>query len=230
MLIWAIRAAVWLTRSRSAVDGAGWAMRARIKLRLTGEVTGFVLRGAGLPTIYVSGDDASLDSVSDISQRIGAIDVALLFAGAARSSLFDGAPLTLTSADAAVAAQLLGARSTIPLQITGWAQLSEGPGDVETAFAAAGLTDRLRIIAPGCAHCHATCTSWCGSAASKASPPSSPRWAMPGRFAEPQGRLPHIRHRGAPHRVQRRAARFSTGAPLNSPRRAAARRTRTTRG
>ncbi len=29
-------------------------------------------------------------------------------------------------------------------------------------------------------------------------------------FAEPQGRLPHLRRRGAQHRVQRRAARFST--------------------
>ena len=49
-------------------------------------------------------------------------------------------------------------------------------------------------------------------------------------FAEPQLRPPHIRHRGAQHRVQRRAARFSTGAALASPRRAPARRTAPTQG
>jgi len=116
---------------------------------LTGDVTGFILSGAGLPTVYVSGDNASLDIVRDIAERIGTIDVALLFAGAARTSLFDGAPLTLTSADAAAAAQLLGARWIVPLHVGGWAHFSEGPGDVQAAFAAAQLADRLRSIDPG---------------------------------------------------------------------------------
>jgi len=94
---------------------------------LTGDVTGFIVSGTGLPTVYVSGDNASLDIVRDIAERIGTIDVALLFAGAARTSLFDGAPLTLTSADAAAAAQLLGARWIVPLHVRGWAHFSEGP-------------------------------------------------------------------------------------------------------
>ncbi|PZS30117.1 MAG: Zn-dependent hydrolase [Pseudonocardiales bacterium] len=116
---------------------------------LTGEVTGFILSGAGLPTVYVSGDNASLDIVRDIAERIGTIDVALLFAGAARTSLFDGAPLTLTSADAAAAAQLLGARWIVPLHVRGWAHFSEGPADVQAAFAAAQLADRLCSTDPG---------------------------------------------------------------------------------
>ncbi len=116
---------------------------------LTGDVTGFILSGAGLPTVYVSGDNASLDIVRDIAERIGTIDVALLFAGAARTSLFAGAPLTLTSADAAAAAELLGARWIVPLHVRGWAHFSEGPGDVQAAFAAAHLTDRLRSTDPG---------------------------------------------------------------------------------
>jgi Mg2+-importing ATPase len=33
-------------------------------------------------------------------------------------------------------------------------------------------------------------------------------------FADPEGRLPHIRRRGREHQVQRRAARFSTASPL----------------
>jgi len=116
---------------------------------LTGDVTGFIVSGAWLPTVYVSGDNASLDIVREIAERIGTIDVALLFAGAARTSLFDGAPLTLTSADAAAAAQVLGARWIVPLHVRGWAHFSEGPGDVQAAFTAAQLADRLRSIDPG---------------------------------------------------------------------------------
>jgi L-ascorbate metabolism protein UlaG (beta-lactamase superfamily) len=116
---------------------------------LTGDVTGFIVSGAGLPTVYVSGDNASIDIVREIAERFGTIDVALLFAGAARTSLFDGAALTLTGTDAAAAAQLLGAGWTVPLHVRGWTHFSEGPSEVHAAFAAAGLTDRLRNIDPG---------------------------------------------------------------------------------
>jgi L-ascorbate metabolism protein UlaG (beta-lactamase superfamily) len=64
---------------------------------LVGQVTGFVLRGEGLPTVYVSGDNASLDVVGAIAGRVGPVDVAVLFAGAARTALAGGAYLTLTS-------------------------------------------------------------------------------------------------------------------------------------
>jgi L-ascorbate metabolism protein UlaG (beta-lactamase superfamily) len=116
---------------------------------VTGEVTGFVLRGDDLPTVYVSGDNAAIELVRDIAEQIGTVDVALLFAGAARTSLFDGAPLTLTSADAATAARLLDARWVVPVHVQGWAHFSEGPDEVRAAFSAAGLTDRLRFLAPG---------------------------------------------------------------------------------
>src|SRR5271166_235065 len=62
------------------------------------EVTGFVLSGPGLPTVYLSGDNASLAAVKEVAERIGPIDVAVLFAGAARVSTKErGRPLTLTA-------------------------------------------------------------------------------------------------------------------------------------
>jgi L-ascorbate metabolism protein UlaG (beta-lactamase superfamily) len=115
----------------------------------TGKVIGFVLRGQGLPTVYVSGDNASLDVVKEIASRIGKAELALLFAGAARTSLFDGAPLTLAGGDAAEAARVLAARWVVPLHVRGWAHISEGPSDVVRAFADAALTDRLRMLDPG---------------------------------------------------------------------------------
>jgi L-ascorbate metabolism protein UlaG (beta-lactamase superfamily) len=116
---------------------------------ITGDVTGFVLTGEGLSTVYVSGDNAALELVAEIAGRFPEIDIAVLFAGAARTSLFDGAPLTLTSGDAAKAAALLGVSSVVPVHIRGWAHFSEGPEQIAAAFAAAGLSDRLHSILPG---------------------------------------------------------------------------------
>ncbi|PKV88811.1 MBL fold metallo-hydrolase [Streptomyces sp. TLI_146] len=116
---------------------------------LTGEVTGFVLHGDAVPTVYVSGDNASLDHVRAVAERFGPVDVAVLFAGAARTPLFDGAPLTLTSEAAAEAAQILGARHVVPLHFEHWVHFSEGADTLTEAFAAAGLSERLRLLKPG---------------------------------------------------------------------------------
>jgi L-ascorbate metabolism protein UlaG (beta-lactamase superfamily) len=110
----------------------------------TGEVVGFVLTGEGLPTVYVSGDNASLDAVREIAERFGPVDTAILFAGAPRfPMLFDGGLLVLDSAQAAEAARVLGARRIVPVHHDSWAHFTEGRDELEAAFAAAGLADRL---------------------------------------------------------------------------------------
>jgi L-ascorbate metabolism protein UlaG (beta-lactamase superfamily) len=110
------------------------------------QVSGFVLSGSGLPTIYVSGDNASLRAVAQISRQVPDIDVAVLFAGAARvPAKFRGRPLTLDSRRAAAAAAVLGAAVVIPAHYDGWAHFSEGPADLTTAFDEAGLSSLLRL-------------------------------------------------------------------------------------
>ena len=116
---------------------------------LTGEVAGFVLSGTGVPTVYVSGDNASLDVVRAVAARLGPVDVAVLFAGAARTPLLGDAYLTLTSAQAAEAAQILGAGQVIPLHYEGWSHFTEGADDLRTAFSRAGLAERLTLLTPG---------------------------------------------------------------------------------
>lgn len=118
---------------------------------LMGEVTGFVLAGDGVPTVYVSGDNASLDVVRRIVARLGGVDVAVLFAGAAQTPLLGDAYLTLTSQQAAEAAVILGARTVVLVHFDGWQHFSEGAGPLRRAFRQASLTDRLVLAEPGTA-------------------------------------------------------------------------------
>ena len=114
------------------------------------EVTGFVLSGDGLPTVYLSGDNASMAAVREIADRVGGVDVAVIFAGAARvPSKERGRPLTLNGQRAAAAAEVLGARLVIPAHADGWAHFSEGVGEVGVAFDEAGLLDRLAVAPYG---------------------------------------------------------------------------------
>ncbi|MCC8250147.1 MBL fold metallo-hydrolase [Saccharothrix luteola] len=113
---------------------------------LTGQVVGFVLTGDGLPTVYVSGDNASLDAVRQVAERFGPVDTAILFAGAPRFPiLFDGAVIVLDSAQAAEAVGILGARQVVPVHYDSWAHFTEGRDDLVEAFTAAGLLDRLDL-------------------------------------------------------------------------------------
>jgi L-ascorbate metabolism protein UlaG (beta-lactamase superfamily) len=116
---------------------------------LTGEVAGFVLAGEGVPTTYVSGDNASLDLVSVVAARFDPVELAVLFAGAARTPLLGEVHLTLTSAMAAEAARLLGSRRVAVVHTDGWSHFTEPGATVAPAFAAAGLADRLVATPPG---------------------------------------------------------------------------------
>src|SRR5262245_57581117 len=62
--------------AQHGTDGSG---------HLVGEVTGFVLRGDGLPTICVSGDNASLEVVRAITARLGPFDAGGLSVGGAQT-------------------------------------------------------------------------------------------------------------------------------------------------
>ena len=116
----------------------------------SGPVTGFLLAGDGLPTVYVSGDNASLDVVRDIATRFGPVDLALLFCGSAQvPGLLDGQPLTLTSEQTVQAAVILGARAVVPVHCDGWSHYAEGGQSVRDAFRAAGLRDLVHVLTPG---------------------------------------------------------------------------------
>jgi L-ascorbate metabolism protein UlaG (beta-lactamase superfamily) len=116
---------------------------------LTGPVIGFVVSGHQLPTVYVSGDNASLDVVRDIAARSAPIDIAVIFAGGAKTPLLGDDYLTLSSTMAAEAVRLLGCPRTIIVHVDGWAHVTEPRATVERAFAAAGIAETLVATPPG---------------------------------------------------------------------------------
>jgi L-ascorbate metabolism protein UlaG (beta-lactamase superfamily) len=114
----------------------------------SGPVIGFVLHGESLPTVYVSGDNASLRVVAEVAHHLGPIDFAVLFGGGARVSRID-AFLTLTSDQLPIATELLAARRVVPVHSEGWAHFTQDHASVAAAFEAAGLTQRLVLLEPG---------------------------------------------------------------------------------
>ncbi|HEY4277691.1 MAG TPA: MBL fold metallo-hydrolase [Conexibacter sp.] len=115
---------------------------------LVGQVIGFHLAAPDLPTVYISGDNASLNVVEHVVDRLGTVDIAILNAGAVRVPGIDG-ELTLTSANAVEAARLLGARWVAPVHYDGWGHFTEGRDELVAAFTAAGATDGLVLPEPG---------------------------------------------------------------------------------
>lgn len=113
---------------------------------IQGPVIGFVLRAPGAETVYVSGDNASLDVVRRIAEHVGHVDVAVLFAGAVQlAHKFDGAYLTLSSDHAADAAKILDAHRVVPVHFEGWQHFTQGADALRSAFAGNGIAGRLRV-------------------------------------------------------------------------------------
>jgi L-ascorbate metabolism protein UlaG (beta-lactamase superfamily) len=145
----------WHTHALSAPDGR--------LLRITatparhgpadgdrGPVIGFVLETSARPgrRIYVSGDTVWYEGVAEVARRFEC-EAVVLFLGAARVREVGPAHLTMTGEEAVLAARAFAGAMVVPLHFEGWAHFSEPKAEVARAFAAAGLSNRLRWPMPG---------------------------------------------------------------------------------
>lgn len=116
---------------------------------LVGEVIGFVLELEGRPPIYISGDTVLYAGVREVARRFR-VGTAILHVGAATfGALGISLRFTMDAAEAAAAAQLLGAPQVIPIHYTGWTHFKQGRVDIEGAFERAGLAERLSWLPLG---------------------------------------------------------------------------------
>ena len=110
---------------------------------LSGVVIGFVLQAQDWPTVYVSGDNASIDVLADITGRFPDIAIAVLFVGAANVGRFGAHNVTLGAVDAGAIAPLLARAVVVPVHAEDWAHFTEPLAAFEKAYAAAAPTARL---------------------------------------------------------------------------------------
>lgn len=116
---------------------------------LSGSVIGFILQSDAEPTVYVSGDNASVDVVREIADWFPRIDIAILFAGAANVGRFGDADLTLNARTALEAAEVLSDAVIVPVHAEGWFHFSETLERLRMMFEFAGRGDRLRVLPAG---------------------------------------------------------------------------------
>lgn len=114
---------------------------------VTGTVTGFVVEHPG-GTLYVSGDTVRHDALAGIPERF-AVDTAFLHLGHARFPATGDTAFSMSAAEGAELARLLGARTVVPLHFDSWEHLGEDPARIDEAFAAPDLAGRLRRLTPG---------------------------------------------------------------------------------
>ena len=119
-----------------------------------GPVVGFLLEsadeamGSRRPAVYISGDTVWHEQLAEIPRRMD-VRVAFLFMGAARVREVGPAHLTMTAEEGVVAARAMPHATIVPLHYEGWAHFSQGRDEIQQAFAAAGMSDRLRWLPPG---------------------------------------------------------------------------------
>lgn len=117
--------------------------------QIAGPVTGFVLSGDGIPTIYISGDNSWLELVEEIGHKCGPIDVAVLFVGGAQFEELGNAYLTLSNEDAVQVAEILEEATIVPVHADSWAHFSQTSAELKQMFEEKHLGHRIVVLKPG---------------------------------------------------------------------------------
>ncbi|WP_084129082.1 MBL fold metallo-hydrolase [Demequina sp. NBRC 110055] len=116
---------------------------------LAGQVTGFVLEAEGWPTLYVSGDNSSVRKAGRVADRFPEVDVAIVFAGAARSPRLNDMMLTADAERTLEIASRWPDATVIPAHIDDWAHFTQPREAFVAAVAAAGASDRVTLLERG---------------------------------------------------------------------------------
>jgi L-ascorbate metabolism protein UlaG (beta-lactamase superfamily) len=116
-------------------------------LPFVGEVTGFVLEweGQGRGGVYVTGDTVFFGGVEEVAKRF---DVAVAFVHLGCAS-WGPLRFTMDAREAETFARTFPRATLVPVHYEGWTHFKESRGDVERAFASAGLAERVTWLAPG---------------------------------------------------------------------------------
>ncbi|HET7716760.1 MAG TPA: MBL fold metallo-hydrolase [Bauldia sp.] len=115
---------------------------------LSGDVTGFVITAPGDAegAIYISGDTVWYEGVAEVASRFD-VRLAMLFTGAAEPR--GRFQMTMDCNDAIAVAHAFPKATIVAVHNHGWKHYTESQEDLAAAFAALGISDRLKLLAPG---------------------------------------------------------------------------------
>ncbi|GAA4085880.1 MBL fold metallo-hydrolase [Nocardioides kongjuensis] len=118
--------------------------------QVMGQVLGFLLEAPGAPTVYLTGDNYSLDVSKEVAARIAPVDVVVMYGGGACfDGVNDGEMITMPNDGMVEVARLVEAKRIVPCHTEGWRHFTEGADSMQAAFEAAGLGDRFLPVRPG---------------------------------------------------------------------------------
>jgi L-ascorbate metabolism protein UlaG (beta-lactamase superfamily) len=124
----------------------------RVVKQVMGQVTGFVLQAEGWPTVYISGDNSSVKKARKVAEAFPDVDVAVLFAGAARIERLGDMLLTMDAERCARVAALWPRAAIAAIHVDGWAHFTEPMDDLRTAFAEHAPEEQLVVLERGIEH------------------------------------------------------------------------------
>jgi len=115
-----------------------------------GPVIGFVLTFADAPAeaVYFGGDTVWYESVEEVARRFE-VKMAILNLGAASVPQVGPFHLTMTAEEAVLAARAFPNARIVPLHYEGWEHFQQHRPEIDGAFNAAGMHDRLSWLDAG---------------------------------------------------------------------------------
>jgi len=118
-----------------------------------GPVVGFVLEIDGSDkAVYFSGDTVWYEGVAEVGTRFNIV-LAVLFMGAACVPEVGPDHLTFTADEGVEFAKAFPQAKIIPVHYEGWAHFVESHSEIDDAFRAAGIDDRVVWLEAGFSTC-----------------------------------------------------------------------------
>ncbi len=114
---------------------------------IVGEVVGFVLEWEGQRegAVWITGDTVYFGGIPKVAERFD-VGTAIVHLGGVRFPISGPARYTMNAAEAVRVAREFELTTLVPLHYEGWKHFRQQRPEVESAFAEAGIEDRVRWL------------------------------------------------------------------------------------
>ena len=114
---------------------------------IVGEVVGFLLEWEGQRdgAVWITGDTVYFSGIPEVAERFD-VGTAIVHLGGVRFPVTGPARYTMNAAEAVRVARDFELKTLVPLHYEGWKHFRQGRAEVESAFAEAGIEDRVRWL------------------------------------------------------------------------------------